>query len=107
MKKKVDQTSGLSSLDNPIVVNHQSYKTTGDVEKVIDKTVHIMDKELRDGLKFMSKFPKSVSFFGSARFTPENPYYQKAKHMAKRIVSELGYAVVTGGGGGVIVPPYS
>lgn len=101
-KKKIDQESGLSALNNPLVVNHSSYKTTGDVEKVIDTTVTIMDKELRDGLKFMSKFPKSVSFFGSARFTPEHPYYQKTKHMAKRIVSELGYAVVTGGGGGIM-----
>jgi len=58
-------------------------------------------KEFSRGFKFIKKYPKSVSFFGSSRFEEDNPHYQKAKDVAEKL-SEMGYAIVTGGGPGIM-----
>jgi uncharacterized protein (TIGR00730 family) len=42
-----------------------------------------------------------VSFFGSARTGPEDPYYQLTVTIAQEL-SSLGYSVITGGGPGVM-----
>jgi len=42
-----------------------------------------------------------VTVFGSARFTEDNPYYQLAQAMGKKL-AENGYAVMTGGGPGIM-----
>jgi len=43
----------------------------------------------------------SVAIFGSARIRPDNPYYIAARETA-RLLSELGIAVITGGGPGIM-----
>ncbi len=42
-----------------------------------------------------------VSFFGSARTEPDDPYYQLTVTIASEL-SRLGYAVITGGGPGIM-----
>ena len=59
-------------------------------------------QEFVDGFAFIRKFPKSVTFFGSARFPEGNIHYEKARNVAREIVKNLGYAIVTGGGPGVM-----
>ena len=43
----------------------------------------------------------AVAIFGSARTTPEHPYYQVAEDIAKRL-SEAGFSVISGGGPGLM-----
>ena len=43
----------------------------------------------------------SVAIFGSARIEPDNPYYLAARETA-RLLSQLGVAVITGGGPGIM-----
>ncbi|MBI5108167.1 MAG: TIGR00730 family Rossman fold protein [Rhodocyclales bacterium] len=43
----------------------------------------------------------AVSIFGSARVTPDSPYYQQTEKIA-RLLSDAGFAVVSGGGPGVM-----
>ena len=43
----------------------------------------------------------AVSIFGSARITPENPYYKSGEDIARRL-SEAGFAVISGGGPGIM-----
>ena len=68
----------------------------------IEERVKRIGKEFGDGFVFVTNYPKSVSFFGSARFTLENPHSKKAEHLAGRIARELKYAVVTGGSAGIM-----
>lgn len=64
--------------------------------------ISLISKEFKDGFNFLEDLPKSVTFFGGARFNEEHPYYKQAESLARRIVKELDYAVVTGGGPGVM-----
>ncbi len=57
--------------------------------------------EFVEGFQFVADFEKSVSFFGSSRFEEDNPNYQKARRLAELLV-EKDYAVVTGGGPGIM-----
>lgn len=57
--------------------------------------------EFVDGFSFIRKFPKSVTFFGSARFDKTNQHYKAAQKLA-RLLAKAGYAIVTGGGPGIM-----
>lgn len=61
-----------------------------------------INSEFRHTFKFLRSYPRSVSFFGSARFTEDHPCYIHARNLAKKIVQETGYTVVTGGGPGIM-----
>jgi len=60
-----------------------------------------INKEFTDGLDFIRKYHKSVTFFGSARFKENHPYYEQARVLARRL-ADNGYAVLTGGGPGIM-----
>jgi len=57
--------------------------------------------EFVDGFEAMSQVGEAVCVFGSARCGPETAHYQGAEKLARRLV-ERGFAVVTGGGPGVM-----
>lgn len=57
--------------------------------------------EFVDGFEFLSKLERTVTFFGSARMTQENPFYQKAHDLAYQLAKE-GFTIVTGGGPGIM-----
>lgn len=59
-------------------------------------------RELSEGLAFIRKYPKSVSFFGSAKLDEGSEYSEKARSLAKKIVEETGYAIASGGGPGIM-----
>jgi uncharacterized protein (TIGR00730 family) len=71
---------------------------TGDIEAHIQK----ISSEFRNGFEFLKKYPRSVSIFGSSQLKPDHPMYKKAEELGGRIVQELGYAVITGGGPGIM-----
>ena len=57
--------------------------------------------EFVEGFEEMSKLGRAVSIFGSARTKPDNPYYQLAEHTAATL-TKAGFAVITGGGPGIM-----
>lgn len=60
-------------------------------------------QEFKNGFDFLKKYPKTVSIFGSARFSPDDEHSKSAELLAERVVTELKYAVVTGGGPGIML----
>lgn len=58
-------------------------------------------REFRRGFTALSRVKKCVTFFGSARFKEDNPYYQLAYKTAYE-VGKAGFAVMTGGGPGIM-----
>lgn len=57
--------------------------------------------EFVDGFETMTKLGPSVSIFGSARLQPDSPYYQMTVDVAGHIASK-GFAIITGGGPGLM-----
>lgn len=57
--------------------------------------------EFVDGIENLHDLGPAVTIFGSARIQPDNPVYQKAEQIAELFVKNR-FAVITGGGGGVM-----
>jgi uncharacterized protein (TIGR00730 family) len=76
--------------------------TRREMEFLARERVNEIAKEFSNGFKFLEDYPKSVTFFGSSMMKEDNPYCQSAKVLAGRIVKELGYSVLTGGGPGIM-----
>jgi uncharacterized protein (TIGR00730 family) len=57
--------------------------------------------EFVQGFEKLARIKPSVSMFGSARTTPDHPYYRLAEEIA-RCLSEAGFSVVSGGGPGLM-----
>lgn len=57
--------------------------------------------EFVEGFEFLKKYDKAVTFFGSARAGFDHEVYREARELAY-IFAEEGYAVITGGGPGVM-----
>ena len=53
------------------------------------------------GFDALSKLPKAVTVFGSARTTPEDASYQPGVEVGRKL-AEHSYAVITGGGPGIM-----
>jgi len=69
---------------------------TGDAWRVLR-----IISEFVDGFERMTNIGPSVSFFGSARLPLSSPYYNLAVEAAQ-CISKRGFAVITGGGPGIM-----
>ncbi|MBI4577242.1 MAG: TIGR00730 family Rossman fold protein [Planctomycetes bacterium] len=57
--------------------------------------------EFVEGFDSLSRVGPAVAIFGSARSRPDSPYYQAACETG-RLLSNAGFAVITGGGPGIM-----
>lgn len=57
--------------------------------------------EFVDGYEKLAKIGPCVSIFGSARLSEEDPYYEMAVEISRRI-TEIGFGIITGGGPGIM-----
>jgi len=57
--------------------------------------------EFVEGFERLAQIKPSVSIFGSARTSPDHPYYKLAEDIALAL-SESGFSVVSGGGPGIM-----
>src|SRR5687767_7102494 len=57
--------------------------------------------EFVEGFETMSAVGKAVTIFGSARTRPDDPDYKAAEQTA-RLLAKAGFAVITGGGPGIM-----
>lgn len=64
------------------------------------KVFQIMS-EFVEGFEKLARIHPSVSIFGSARVAPDHPYYVQTRDIARKL-SDAGFAVVSGGGPGIM-----
>ena len=76
--------------------------TLAEISEAAKKRVALISEEFTDGFEFVKNYPRSVTFFGSARTKEGDYYYEKARNLAGRIVRDLRYSVVSGGGPGIM-----
>jgi uncharacterized protein (TIGR00730 family) len=57
--------------------------------------------EFVDGFEKLSRIGPCVSIFGSARTTPDNPFFKIAEDVAF-LLTQKGYGIITGGGPGIM-----
>ena len=57
--------------------------------------------EFVESIEILSNINHAVTIFGSARLKPDDPYYQMAERLGMLLAQE-GFAVITGGGPGVM-----
>ena len=82
----------------------KNFKSARDRDRTLNrdswKVFQIM-AEFVDGFQQLADISPSVSIFGSARFKEDHEYYQVSEHIS-RLLSDAGFAVVSGGGPGVM-----
>jgi uncharacterized protein (TIGR00730 family) len=76
--------------------------TIKSLDSISKNKAETVDREFKNGYDMVLKYPRSVSILGSAILRPDNEWYKRAEVLAGRIVKELKYAVVTGGGPGIM-----
>lgn len=59
------------------------------------------DEEFEEAFKILKKYPKRVTFFGSARLSPKSKYYHMAHDVASMLADD-GFAIISGGGNGIM-----
>jgi uncharacterized protein (TIGR00730 family) len=83
-------------LVSPASVDHAPDFTSSDPWRVF----RIMG-EFVEGFDALARVGRAVTIFGSARVPPDHPQYAEAVETA-RLLAEAGYAVITGGGPGIM-----
>lgn len=88
--------------------NKKSSKKKEDIPEQFDRardadlwSIFKIMGEFVDGYDKLSRIGPSVSFFGSARSRPGQPYYEMAVETA-RLMTEKGFGIITGGGPGIM-----
>lgn len=66
-----------------------------------DERVERMKRELQEGFDALSAVRRGVALFGSSRTPRSDPSYQRARQIG-RTLGEAGFAVITGGGPGLM-----
>ena len=61
----------------------------------------LIEKELRQGFETLAGLGQAVCIFGSARTPRDDPEYARAREVG-RAIGEAGFAVITGGGPGLM-----
>jgi uncharacterized protein (TIGR00730 family) len=74
----------------------------GRAETDLDRHVAIIADEFRMGFEAVDRIDRpAVTVYGSARITDGDPAYERARDIGRRL-AEAGFAVVTGGGPGIM-----
>ncbi len=60
-----------------------------------------IQSEFVEGFGMLAELGKAITVFGSARTHPDDPFYAKAEELGRKL-SDAGYAVITGGGPGIM-----
>lgn len=82
--------------------NESDFNKNDNHADVVSNHLEHINREFSDGFEFLKKYPKSVTIFGSSQTKTTDNNYLKAVELTNRIVKETKYAVITGGGPGIM-----
>ena len=83
----------LNPTEDSIFQQHFTESDTWRVFRIMSEFVH--------SFEIMSKVGPAVAVFGSARMTEKAPYYQTAQMVSEKL-ARSGWAIITGGGPGIM-----
>lgn len=95
MAKKITPQQIPSDITLPVTLSKK------DFGRIVNERVEHIAKEFRDGFNFIRGLERTVTFFGSARFTENDEHYETARALAAKLAA-FGIGVVTGGGPGIM-----
>lgn len=72
-----------------------------EIQKETTERLTRISDDFSTGLNKVNQFNNTVTIFGSARFKENHAYYQAAQEVST-MLSQNGYTVITGGGGGIM-----
>lgn len=100
MTKPKRRISASSSL-HPI--HHQEKNQLKYIRDLSEKQrMKRINKDFHEAFRLLQVNENTVTFFGSARFKENNPYYKQAEELAKKLAEELQLTVISGGGPGIM-----
>ena len=105
-------------LRGPLALRGQDYQSSTHDQRLLESLGHSdgqwkhedpwrvmrIQSEFVAGFDALSEMPKAVTVFGSARLGEGTPEYKQAYELGKAL-AEAGYAVITGGGPGLMEGP--
>jgi uncharacterized protein (TIGR00730 family) len=101
IEKAISEVPDLGLYHDPIP-EAEAHFLRGKREHVEElATAGRMFLEFVRGFSILGEVGRCVTVFGSARFPEGHPYYKLARRMGRRLAEE-GYAVMTGGGPGIM-----
>lgn len=95
MAKKIIPKKIPDDIVLPVTLSKKDFK------EVVTRRVEHVSRELTDGFNFIRGLERTVTFFGSARFTEKDEHYKTARELAAKLAS-YGIGIVTGGGPGIM-----
>jgi uncharacterized protein (TIGR00730 family) len=98
MTSKPEQPRVPATLDEELLSAESAAVLTTQSEAARLGRIH---RELELGFETLSGIGQAVSFFGSARTSEKDPDYETARRTA-RMLGEAGFAIITGGGPGIM-----
>lgn len=84
------------------VVEEQRTRDQQKISKEMRQRMERINEDFLRGFEIVQAHDNTVAIFGSARMNEDDEYYQKAYELSRRIASELGITIVTGGGYGIM-----
>jgi len=100
-KKQMDEKN--RERNHPIEKDLPAHTLTlSEMQQATQERIYEISREFTQGFKFLEKFPKSVTFFGSTRAQEGEEWYDKTRDLAKKIVEDINFTVITGGGPGIM-----
>ncbi len=92
---------GGSETEDELLLNNPGTPVPVDFTQTDPWRVLRIQGEFVTGFDALAHVGRAVSIFGSARISAEDPLYEAARTTA-RLLAEAGYAVITGGGPGIM-----
>jgi hypothetical protein len=96
-----NQNQGVNPEEEKKIIRAFKNKDWNEIKSADSWQIFKVMSEFVEGFEKLAKIGPCVSIFGSARTTPDNPYYKMAEDIAAKLVRH-GYGVITGGGPGIM-----